>query len=105
MVKLDTKSGGVVFIRPDTVTLVSSSEDLSGTVVHFGPGAWVQLKGTPEEVHAKLFPETFGPSPLEFVTEARQVLEYVLDVSNGRPVVIDPLIREKARKALGMEGA
>lgn len=57
MTKLEGERGAV-FVRGDDVMALAPSGIPGMTVVTMkAPGIWFCVKGTPEEVHALLFPE------------------------------------------------
>lgn len=95
MVKLEGKTGGAIYINPETVLLVGVSDDGTGTVVHVGVGIWCTVKGTPDEVHAKLFPEAVDAG---FMID---VLAWVADSADEKEADIPADIARRARKALG----
>lgn len=103
MVRLEAISGREVFIHPARALAIEHAAQHGNSVVHVGTGINVVVKGTPDEVHAKLFPEMWTVKDLP--ADVVEVLEYVDQVANNRPVTIAPSIGELARKALGREGA
>lgn len=101
MVKLEALSGREVFIQSDRALAIEHAAQHGNSVIHLGIGINVVVKGTPEEVHAKLFPKN---GVMELPEDVIAVLEYVDHVANNRPVTIFPSIGARARKALGREG-
>lgn len=108
MVKLEELDGEPVLIAPQHVTSIASVRDRV-RIWDVG-GKYVDVKGTPEEVHAKLFPEvaknadSFGFSVMERNEAMLRVLHAVAD---KRPLdwkEVSDLMKANARKALGREG-
>ena len=113
MVKLEGASGSVVFVNPSAVILIAEAVPASQSVVHTNGVCSATVKGTPEEVHAKLFPET-AEHALEVAARldaeerqerlrlARWVMEKVAFIYADR---MPTDVVAAANKALGREGA
>lgn len=96
MVKLEAENGAVMYINPARTSSVVASAAAGLTIV-VADRMNHTVKGTPDEVHAKLFP----PTPAFSDTEAaRVVLEWAADPRSSWREEIETL----ARKALGREG-
>jgi hypothetical protein len=97
---------GIVYVRPEDVISIQTSVYGDATTVRTGvsENSWVVVKGTPDEVHAKLFPPPSGPD-FNVARDAKwSDVEQVLDWAAGGfnapcPTVITAL----ARKALGRD--
>jgi len=110
MVKLEGASGSVVLVNPSTVTLIAEATQAGFSVVHVTSGVYsATVKGTPEEVHARLFPqEVASASPVApgvrvASLSALEVLEWVSQCAMNGPVVVPDYVVKCARKALGRE--
>lgn len=115
MVKLETEDGRPVYLSPLQVVAIRehdarqpgqySAEDC--TAMWCTSGCFVVVKGTPDEVHAKLFPEErpMGFTLLERNQAMLDVLECVAEAKAddfGNIHLPDTAIA-LARKALGLE--
>lgn len=56
MVRLENKHGVAVYVTPGEVRTISPHKDEGVTVIHTGD-SFFNVRGTPDEVHAKLFPD------------------------------------------------
>lgn len=100
MVKLEAENGAVMYINPARTSSIVASAAAGLTIV-VADRMNHTVKGTPDEVHAKLFPEA-GPE-FALASDVRRVLDYVVQIGTIYPVVLDPGVIAVARKALGRE--
>lgn len=110
MVKFEAMSGREVFISPERALAVEHAHNHGTSVIHLGTGINVVVKGTPEEVHAKLFPpvdDGFGMRVTERNEAMLEVLECVAEakVDDYGHIHLPETAVALARKALGREGA
>lgn len=97
MVKLEAISGRDVLVQPSRVLAIEHAAHHGNSVIHLGTGINVVVKGTPDEVHAKLFPETEFSRVRE--RASHDVLMWVIeDCKDAHAGVIG-----SARLALGLE--
>ena len=102
MVKLEDADGEVAFINPGHVTALTTVNAITTKVWDVG-GKPLDVRGTLDEVHAKLFPPVGDvDSTDERRLAARWALEKVAFIYAER--LPEDVVRA-ARKALGREGA
>lgn len=105
MVKLEDTDGEALYVNPSLVVLLSAS-GAEGVTRLCVVNEIEHVKGTPEEVHAKLFP----PAPeFGFTTTERNeaILRVLHAVADMRPLdwrEVSDSMKADARKALGREG-
>lgn len=115
MVKLEDVDGGWLYINPNMVVSLTPVDGHEITRICLTESDMEDVKGTPDEVHAKLFPEvpkraleTYSKREADERREreanVRLVLEYVEECGIGHAGPISPSIVKAARKALGREG-
>lgn len=102
MVKLESHDGRSLYVVPEAVKSVAPSGIGGCSSVDVSPAFFV-VKGTPDEVHAKLFPT--HPVTSETMDDVVTVLEWVDLQVSGEAVTVPAHVIAKARKALGREGA
>ena len=109
MVKLEPLDGMSEFVEPSSVVRIAGipesweSRNIKaiGSFVYMRDGNSIKIKGTPEEVHAKLFPEAEG----ELGEDRREAMWRVLRWVYVDAQFVPEHVKNYARKALGREGA
>lgn len=89
MVKLEDSDGDVAFIAPEHVTCLTTV-NAGTTKVWDVSGRALDVDGTPDEVHTKLFP---------IARDEREVWEWLL--GEDGPAYLPEWVGNYARKALG----
>lgn len=98
MVRFENRHGIAVYVTPGEVRTISPHKDDGITVIHTGD-SFFNVRGTPDEVHAKLFPERFGFTS----TERNEAMLRVLTWASSDNLSVPAYVRDDARKALGRE--
>ena len=109
MVRLENKHGVAVYVTPGEVRTISPHKDDGITVLHTGD-SFFNVRGTPDEVHAKLFPASASPIHVklseyqesrakELQEATMRVLTWCCDGKEDLP----SYVVDDARKALGRE--
>ena len=101
MVRLENKHGVAVYVTPGEVRTISPHKDEGVTVIHTGD-SFFNVRGTPDEVHAKLFPEKAS----EVFVDWKAIADDLAVRHFRQSEMADcyrPLIEFHTRKALGRE--
>jgi hypothetical protein len=99
VVKLEDSDGLAVFVAPEHVATINAAAGDGYASVWDVGGTHIDVKGTPDEVHAKLFPE--HPVTSATTDDALTVLEWVASEEGPDTISLPSRMVTLARKALG----